>query len=385
MALAPSLHQRMGVYHVGALEFVNKADALLYATSTKQSVRWDFNEDIFSKIDWSVPIETPLLNLYRQRAQQLRDTYDFLSLYFSGGVDSANALMAFIDNNIPLDEIVMYRPLRVVNAANTIDTSDKNIYSEIEFAAVPYLKKYVKDHKIKIRFLDMDSSLKEFFQNPNLYEYFTTLPQYNARQVAKIAMSLTDKIWNKLYERGMKVAHIKGADKPSIFCQDGVYYSSFFDDGVHIMNFANNKFSNDYSHLVNHQIHENFYSTASLPQLVIKQCQMIKNHIQNNDVFDKFFPHGSHIKADDLAINKIIYPNHVMEIRSLFTTFKSPRGLKQGPDVWFYQHMDRDVVGKFSELMNHTKNTLDPQFLRTFHLEVGPVLLEFYYSGKYKL
>jgi hypothetical protein len=374
----------MGVYHVGALEFVNKPDALTYATSTHQSVRWNFNEDIFSNMDWHIPIETPLLELYRQRAQQLRDTYDYVSLFFSGGVDSTNALQSFINNSIPLDEIVMFRPLRMVNQANTTNISDTNIYSEIEFAAVPYLKKYVKDHKIKIRFIEMDIALEEFFQDPKLYEHFTTLPQYTARQVAKIAMSLTDKTWRGLYDRGVTVAHVTAADKPFIFCQEGVYHATFFDDSVHAMNFATNKFTGDYGHLIHRQIHENFYSTASLPQIVIKQCQMVKKHIQDHDAFDDFFLHGPHTRAEDLSMNPIIYPQHVMEIRSMFTVKKSPRGLKQGPDVWFFQQMGYDVVGKFNDLLASTQHSLDTRFLRTHNPDIGPVVLNGYSSGRYE-
>jgi len=384
MISIPSLRQRMGVYHVGTLEFVNKADALVYATSTNQSVSWNFNEHVFSSIDWHTPIETPLLELYRQRAQQLRDTYDFVSLFFSGGVDSTNVLMSFVNNNIPLDEIVMFRPLRILNQANTVDTSDQNIYSEIEFAAVPYLKKYVKDHKIKIRFLDMDLALEKFFQNPNLYEYFVNLHQYTVRQVAKTAMTLTDNTWDRLYEKSLKVAHITAAEKPFIFCQDGVYYSTFFDDSVHIMNYVNAAFSKDHSHLVNYQIHENFYWSADLPQITIKQCQMVKKHIQDHNDFDKFFPHGSNIKADDLAVNKVIYPNHVMEIRSLFAVAKSPRGIKQTLDSWFHQYMEYNIIGKFHDMVHCTNSNIDPRFFITFQPEVGPVLLNGYYSGRYE-
>jgi len=45
--------------------------------------------------------------LYALRARQLREKYDYLVLYFSGGADSTNILKTFIDNNIFLDEIVM--------------------------------------------------------------------------------------------------------------------------------------------------------------------------------------------------------------------------------------------------------------------------------------
>lgn len=384
MISIPSLSQRMGVYHVGNLEFINKADALVYASTTNQSITWNFNEDVFSNIDWHIPIETSLLELYQQRAQQLRDTYDFVSLFFSGGVDSTNVLMSFIDNNIPLDEIVMYRPLKFLNQANNQDTSAKNIFSEIEFAAIPYLKKYVKDHKIQIRFVDTDKALEEFFQNTKLSEYFINLPQYSIRQVSRIAMGLTDKTWNKLYDKNIKVAHIIAADKPFIFCQDGVYYSKFYDDSVHVMNYANNLFSKDYNDLINHQIHENFYWTASLPQIVIKQCQMVKEFIQKNNVFDKFFLHGTNIRADDLEINKIIYPPHITEIRSLFTVGKASRGINSDYDFWFHQCMDQDVIGKFYDMVQFTKNSIGSQFFRTVQPEVGPVLFDFYYSGRYE-
>ena len=100
------------------------------------------NDDVYGKLDWSVPVETNLLTLYKQRAEQLREKYDYLVMYYSGGADSTNALHAFIDNNIFLDELIMHMPEPVQKTINGVDTSNLNYYSEVEYAAVAHLKKF---------------------------------------------------------------------------------------------------------------------------------------------------------------------------------------------------------------------------------------------------
>jgi hypothetical protein len=83
----------------------NKVQALLEATRLRKQglpcVVWylwyhdtfkNFNKDLLGKI--------PLKTLYKERAQQLRDNYDELILYYSGGSDSHNILHTFLQNNI---------------------------------------------------------------------------------------------------------------------------------------------------------------------------------------------------------------------------------------------------------------------------------------------
>ena len=101
---------RLGFYLVGWKKFYNKTLALLESKKTGYEVEWVFNNDVYSKIDWSIPIEESLMEIYRRRAQQLRDQYDYLILYFSGGADSGNVLHAFLENGIFIDEIVMQLP-----------------------------------------------------------------------------------------------------------------------------------------------------------------------------------------------------------------------------------------------------------------------------------
>lgn len=354
-------HQRVGVYYVGNMAFISKSDALIYATATKQKVHWDFNDEVFSSINWKIPITTPLEELYKQRAQQLRDKYDYLSLFFSGGVDSTNVLHSFIDNDIFLDEIVMYRPARTIGMSNTLDKSAKNVYSEIDFAAIPHLKKYLKDTRTLVRFIDMDDSAEQFFSDENLVSEFCTLNNMGVTPVVKTAMCLTDKIWNDLYDAGKTVAHIHGIDKPIISYENGEYSFSFEDSMS--FNFESKSFTEKYERITKHQFHEYFYWTPDLPQLVIKQCQVVKQICDNDFIFKMLFVRSlDSMQEKFMPIIHYIYPQHVNEIRNLFTTNKASLGLLGGQHAWFHTSMSKTINGQFNDMVKYTQNSIDDNF-----------------------
>ena len=99
---------RLGYYLVGQKKFPNKTHALLESKKSGLDISWIFNDSVYGNIDWSVPVNVPLMELYKARALQLRQQYDYLTLYYSGGADSTTVLHAFIDNNIFIDEILMW-------------------------------------------------------------------------------------------------------------------------------------------------------------------------------------------------------------------------------------------------------------------------------------
>ena len=84
------LNDRLGYYRVGWKKFYNKTLALLESNKTGYKIDWVFNNDIYGKIDWTLPVLESLDLLYALRARQLREKYDYLVLYFSGGADSTN-------------------------------------------------------------------------------------------------------------------------------------------------------------------------------------------------------------------------------------------------------------------------------------------------------
>jgi hypothetical protein len=79
---------KLGCYRVGDLKFYSKLQAIEYMQKTGVHLHWDFNEAVFSSYDWTMEPQETILELYRQRAQQLRDRYDYIALFWSGGADS---------------------------------------------------------------------------------------------------------------------------------------------------------------------------------------------------------------------------------------------------------------------------------------------------------
>ena len=95
---------KLGYYTVGQEKFYSKPMALTKATETNQFPEWNFSNETFGAQNWLIEPNINILDLYRIRAQQLRDKYDYIRLEFSGGGDSTTALYSFINNGIHLDE-----------------------------------------------------------------------------------------------------------------------------------------------------------------------------------------------------------------------------------------------------------------------------------------
>jgi hypothetical protein len=79
---------KLGYYKVDNRIFYSKPEALIYATEVNKPALWFFNELPFAKFNWTVEPEETISEIYRRRAQQLRDQYDYIRLECSGGSDS---------------------------------------------------------------------------------------------------------------------------------------------------------------------------------------------------------------------------------------------------------------------------------------------------------
>jgi hypothetical protein len=124
-------------YETGTVtSFNTKIDAFLYCnTLTHATAHFHWYEDAFARLGIGVePVET-LAELCKQRAQELRDTYQYIRLWYSGGADSHTALMSFIDNDIHLDEIIVDHKL---DKNSNIVTKTCN--QEIDLVTIPSLK-----------------------------------------------------------------------------------------------------------------------------------------------------------------------------------------------------------------------------------------------------
>ena len=75
-------NDKLGFYQLGEEKFHNKVQALIQGTQRNQFPEWNFNRATFDNVNWLEEPEANLLELYRIRAQQIREKYDYVRLEF---------------------------------------------------------------------------------------------------------------------------------------------------------------------------------------------------------------------------------------------------------------------------------------------------------------
>ena len=235
-------------YKVDDYVTYSKVDAFRAAKGEIKKIKFSFLENIYKNSNWNKPNE--LWNdLLKIRCKQLRDKYDYLVLWYSGGYDSQTVLNSFIVNQIPLDEIIIY---------------DRVWFNESEPRAALRHAEYVKLHympNLKIHFIQInpkqfDDVYKQFGSDwifapggnvmyPKIHRYFL----HNE-------IGATARIVGKNSRRG----DIYGQDKPRVLIADGIWYNFMTDSGMYQYMNTDCEF---------------FYLSADLPQLHILQCHMV--------------------------------------------------------------------------------------------------------------
>lgn len=254
-----------GIYEVGNRIFLNKSEALYHATQTKQTVTWDFHNDTYGAYDWSIRPSGTLRDIYRQRAQQIRDTYDYVVIYFGGGADSWTALHSFLSNGIHVDEIYSrwafteekYKPV------NNVDRRQFNLHSEYEYATLPVLKDIEKRFpKTKITIDDYSNDYIDDVDEQLLSKggHYTTLGTFH-RFCKKSDLE------QQAVKQGKSVGVVHGFDKILYCLEDNQMYAYFVD------RFAGTDLDPDRSI-------EGFFWTKNMPEIPIMQAHEVKQYYQ---------------------------------------------------------------------------------------------------------
>ena len=249
-----------------------KRDALLYASIVGcPEVTWHWHDDVFKSFDRSKLGTVPLNSLYKQRAQQLRDEYDYLILYYSGGADSHNILMTFINNNIKLDRIYVNWPGKTVNKGlytpNSIDKSARNLLSEWDLVIEPTLKWLSMSHpEIPIEIGDWTEQLSEKYYTDDVY--LKAGGYWSAGALLRNLNSSTLGI--KKCDQGLRVASIFGFEKPHLELDNNGNVAMFFHDIAYQIS------SNSVGTF------EPFYWTPSLPQLPFEMAWQMFLYFKHN-------------------------------------------------------------------------------------------------------
>lgn len=275
-----------GAYIVNDVMYLTRSDAAdaYIKGNTKTPIRFWFHDEIFKSANFTQEPTKSLTHLYRERAQQLRDKYDYLILSFSGGYDSTEILFTYATNNIPLDEIQVYNYEKLTEKLNGYDDDFINSFYEYDKAVKPILKKFLKyQPNVKIVIKDVSDDLLQDVQN----DKFMLLNVEN-RSISPFIIPPTARTYpmvmakeNSKNDRN-KVGLISGQEKPKLFIDKNMrVWTYFLDVSSNSSRFINSGFINP------SYTPEWFYWSPDCVEIPIKQTHLIINKMKQDKEWTK--------------------------------------------------------------------------------------------------
>lgn len=300
------MYDYLNYYSVSDKLFKNKLFALSYFDNSdrEHKVKWHLPayENYLSSIDISLDPQESLKTVYLQRALYLREKYDYLVLFYSGGYDSHNILETFLLNNIPLDEVCIYQhsKSRILASFNKLEVLIPDYYEPLK-AAIPQAEYLIAQYapKTKLTVLEnFEEKYVEFWKsqtslNKKLVNCSSIgiLHKFNVRTKD---VTLLNPSWRNLLQN-KKLAFIYGKEKVRLKENKlGVFFQL---SDIDLVDHVDIHFINSLIDLPNNI--ELFYMC---PKIHLKQAHEIIKHNNYSNILKM---HGG--RAMENAISKIIY------------------------------------------------------------------------------
>lgn len=324
-------NDKLGFYQIGENKFHNKVTALVEGTKQNQFPEWNFNKNVFDQYNWMVEPDVTIRELYRIRAQQLRDKYDYIRLEVSGGADSSTVAYSFINNKIHLDEVVFRYPKTGEKnvSDDPFNTKPENTLSEFKYAAKSLLD-WIAVHSPRTKITMHDYSIDMLNSKHDESWVYTTKDYFQPGHPFKFTVDALDD-HKRTLDRGQQICILYGIDKPKICIKDKKWYLYFMDIQANSANPVNGNYTN----ITN----EYFYWTPDLPELICKQAHVIKNwfNLSTNQYLQHLvrWPNYSFAQRTTFEhiIKSLIYPDYDP---TTFQTSKPTNSFYNEMDYWFY-------------------------------------------------
>ena len=355
---------KFGYYESNGRTTYSKYEAIEWGNA-----QWNFNDDVYSAIDWTIEPEIDLWSMYIERAKQIREQYDYCVIWYSGGSDSHNLLQAWMAAGLKVDEIASFW--------NYDTTGEYYNHQNAEITQV--VLKDIEDLKksgleFKFRLVDVAPIGMQLFK-----KFGTNIEYYSNHffQVSTFGKHFFREYINdykELIDSGKKVCFIWGKEKPFLFYENDKFCFRFWDgiDDVVGPYVQQNYNKGWYDEL--------FYWSPDFPLLPIKQAHIVKNFLKdcsNRDCFvfnhstgprtennNKYFPDG---RLAPRLLKKLLYPKWS---NNIFNNGKSQSFLLGMRDQWF-------VDSKSSQL-NTMQNAINNYKLLTKQESYNGSILPFY-------
>lgn len=356
------MHESLGHYTVGPLRFERKLDAMARATSTGEEMKWYFHDELYNAADWMKNPSLSLKEIYKQRAQQIRDDYDYVLVMVSGGADSTNVVLSFLENGIHIDEVVAGAPLSGLKSWNWSDKDyrPENMVSETKYAQIPFLD------EIKTKWPNVRVTINDYFEEMARYETDEWIQNASVWINSTCARHSLDSLKHikDLAEQGKRIAKVYGIDKP-ILCRGtkGGIYATIPDGTVQV---AAHKSTREGHSSIEPVL---FYYAPEMTQVMVKMSHVLakfiympENWLARKTMWDLRTPKSyqdsfTRFSVHHRYVAKSVYP--ALDGRDTFQTTKSLTGLQHlGSDAWVKQlhagtRMDQMMDSDASLMIKH--------------------------------
>ena len=266
---------QFGYYLVGDHKTYSKIEALEYAHLLNTPVTWIFNDAVFSTYPWKIDTGVDIKILYKKRAEQIRNKYDYIVIWYSGGADSFTMLKTFQENNIHVDEIAQY------HAHEGEKTWDSFLNKEVEAVAIPQTQEFLKKMPhTKHRLVDLTPIIKSLYGiDDNKFDFiYQSNKSFGPDQLARTYLREKIADWQKIIASGKKLCFVWGAEPPPVRydISNDKYYLEFMDiiDGAAV---------GPRTQILNRQEEhdELFYWSPDAMELMSRQSHIIVNYMRN--------------------------------------------------------------------------------------------------------
>ena len=347
MDLFSRTSDHFGYYTVCNQKTYSKFEAIKLHKKTGGHPEWHYHDEIFSSYDWTQEPTQSLDSLYKKRAEQLREKYDYIVLFYSGGADSTNVLDTFINNNIHLDEIATFH--QYTGNKNRTTFTD----GEITNVAMPRIQQLKESHPhIVHRSIDRTPIVYNYFKDLNNAESFIY-----SQSINMAACNVRNRIfeYEKFYKdsilNGKNICFLWGVDKPRLLHDNGRFNFRFLDilDGSVVPGTTAPV--------------EFFYWSPDLPELIIKQAHIVKRYLENSDASSRFifqntggYLAGRKVGDQTLwlsndGVHSLIYPTWDI---NTFTAGKAPSSIISPGSRWFITLGETDQsLANWKSVMQH--------------------------------
>lgn len=314
--------------------YASRFDALVNSTEI-HNLRFYYYDNIFSQFDWSVEPRESLSQLYRERAEYIRDNFDYIVLCYSGGIDSTNVLETFYYNNIHIDEILISGAF----SQDKNSDSDENCNIEIYKNAFPLLNKLnLRDTVINV------IDYTKHFDDPNEFSLLHRGDDWS--RVIGTHLSPRFLFWADVHKyinnkSDCKVGIIFGIEKP-ILNFGKIVSTKFYDTGC--MSYGRNNTLSP----INGITSINFYTDSNTPRLISKQCHLIKKVYENSSNKTWFRRNYT------LIIEKIVYN---VKNKPQYKSPKSTNFLLSNRDHYMMNNRNEEIFKEYSAGIDYIKKT----------------------------